>query len=273
MTSGSNLGSDGQRSERDLEPHRGDSARRHLAAWPDKALGIASSVPSICRTVTNLWIHYLDGKPGMAQYDVAAPLAKHFTFRSDSTPMSMAQRSPRVVGAPPRSGDFAYVTVGTGVGVGLVVDGASHTASATPNSAIFASPAKREMIGKAAARFMAIASKVSLPAWRSRRAPASRRVRFLPTARSGSWSRMRSRNCCTPWCWQPRRAAFSSAAALSQDRPRAPRTHSRGTHRESERLSRPRRHLPAASIGYVVPPGLGSLAGPLGALALAADAL
>jgi fructokinase len=102
-----------------------------LQAWraihgPAQALGIASFGP-IDRNLSSSTYGYITstGKPGWRFVDVAGTLARALNlpvfFDTDVNGAALAEGR---WGAARNLSDFAYVTVGTGVGVGLVVNGA-----------------------------------------------------------------------------------------------------------------------------------------------------
>jgi fructokinase len=92
---------------------------------PIAALGIASFGPvDLDRTSPRFGFITSTAKPGWRNTDVARRLSKLFSvpvgFDTDVNGAALAEGR---WGAAKRLADFAYVTVGTGVGVGLVVDG------------------------------------------------------------------------------------------------------------------------------------------------------
>ncbi|HEV2866929.1 MAG TPA: ROK family protein, partial [Allosphingosinicella sp.] len=96
--------------------------------WSERrfaALGIASFGPVDLDPASPLWGHITTTpKPGWRQVDVARRLSAPFgvpaAFDTDVNGAALAEMR---WGAGAGLADFAYVTVGTGVGVGLVVNG------------------------------------------------------------------------------------------------------------------------------------------------------
>ena len=89
------------------------------------ALGIASFGPVDLHPDSPTWGHIVaTPKPGWSETDVAQRLARHLSipvrFETDVNGAALAEMR---WGAGRSMQDFAYVTVGTGVGVGLVVNG------------------------------------------------------------------------------------------------------------------------------------------------------
>lgn len=100
-----------------------------LSGWwaeaPFAALGIASFGPVDLDPASLTWGHITSTpKPGWQMIDVAPRLASPFgipaAFDTDVNGAAMAERA---WGAGRGMDDFAYITVGTGVGVGLIVNG------------------------------------------------------------------------------------------------------------------------------------------------------
>jgi fructokinase len=101
-----------------------------LSAWqafhgPIAALGIASFGPvDLVRRSSTYGFITSTAKPGWRFVDVAGPLAHAFTvpthFDTDVNGAALAEGR---WGAARELADFAYITVGTGVGVGLIVNG------------------------------------------------------------------------------------------------------------------------------------------------------
>ncbi|HEX4736514.1 MAG TPA: ROK family protein [Allosphingosinicella sp.] len=90
------------------------------------ALGIASFGPVDLDPASPTWgFITTTPKPGWAQADVALRLGRGFdvplTFDTDVNGAALAEMK---WGAGQRMADFSYITVGTGVGVGLIVNGA-----------------------------------------------------------------------------------------------------------------------------------------------------
>jgi len=100
-----------------------------LLGWREshkfESLGIASFGPVDLHRESPTWGHVLaTTKAGWTGADIAPRLAQRFgvpvTFETDVNGAALAEMR---WGAGRGMRDFAYVTVGTGVGVGLVVDG------------------------------------------------------------------------------------------------------------------------------------------------------
>jgi fructokinase len=249
-----------------------------LNAWqpvhgPIAALGIASFGPVdlAIRSSTYGFITST-AKPGWRFVDVAGPLARAFDvptrFDTDVNGAALAEGR---WGAARELADFAYLTVGTGVGVGLMVNGALVYGFGHPElgHARLARLAGDEWAGACAlhhdcveglASGTAIAVRAGMPAdqvpadspvWQSVSHTLAQLLHTIVLATA------------------PRRIILGGG--VTQCRP--------------ELLTRVRALLLQSLNGYValedlagpieqyvVAPGLGSLAGPLGALALASDA-
>ena len=100
-----------------------------LARWwretPFEALGVASFGPVDLDPASPTWGFVTNSpKPGWQDIDVAVRLARPFgipvAFDTDVNGAALAEMS---WGAGQGFDDFAYITVGTGVGVGLIVNG------------------------------------------------------------------------------------------------------------------------------------------------------
>lgn len=96
-----------------------------LSGWRFDALGIASFGPIAIDPAEDRWGHITaTTKPGWSGTDVAPRLARRFGvpvgFHTDVVGAAMAEAS---YGAAAGLPDLAYVTVGTGVGVGLIAGG------------------------------------------------------------------------------------------------------------------------------------------------------
>ena len=92
---------------------------------PLVSLGIASFGPVELDRAAPNWGHITDTpKPGWAQTDIAGPLGHALAcpvgFDTDVNGAAMAEHA---FGAGKGGGSLAYITVGTGIGGGLVIDG------------------------------------------------------------------------------------------------------------------------------------------------------
>jgi fructokinase len=245
-----------------------------IAHGPIAALGVASFGPvELNRTSSRYGFITSTAKPGWSNTDVARRLAKLFPipvgFDTDVNGAALAEGR---WGAAKHLADFAYVTVGTGVGVGLVVDGRpaygfSHSELGHIRIARKSGDAWRgscEFHGdcvEGLASGVAIAARAGIPA---NRIPKDSPVWDLVAHALAQLLHT------IVLATAPRRILIGGGVA--EGRP--------------ELLERVRRQLVESMNGYLkldeltggidsyaVPPGLGPLAGPLGALALAADTI
>lgn len=242
------------------------------AHGPIAALGIASFGPvDLNRTSSSYGFITSTAKPGWRNIDVARRLATLFPvpvgFDTDVNGAALAEGR---WGAAQHLADFAYVTVGTGVGVGLVVDGRPAYGFSHSELGHIRIVRKAGDVWQGACEFhgdcveglasgVAIAARAGLPAGQiPRDSPvwelvAHALAQLLHTIVLAT---------------SPRRILMGGGVV--EGRP--------------ELLGSVRRQLLESLNGYLkldeltggidryaVPPGLGSLAGPLGALALAAD--
>jgi fructokinase len=241
---------------------------------PIAALGIASFGPvELNRTSSRYGFITSTAKPGWRNTDVARRLARSFPvpvgFDTDVNGAALAEGR---WGAARHLADFAYVTVGTGVGVGLVVDGRpAYGFSHSELGHIRVVRKSGDHWGgsceyhgdcvEGLASGVAIAARAGLPA---NQIPQNSPVWELVAHALAQLLHT------IVLATAPRRILIGGGVA--EARP--------------ELLARVRRQLVdslngylkldelAGGIdGYAVPPGLGSLAGPLGALALAADTI
>ncbi len=240
---------------------------------PLRAIGIASFGPLDLRRASKTYGHITGtAKPGWQGTDVVGRLghgrAVPVGFNTDVNGAALAEGR---WGAAQGLDDFAYITVGTGVGVGLVVAGrcvfgCNHTELGHVRIARLAGdtwPGVCRAHGdcvEGLASGPAIATRAGMPAeeispqsevWQSVSYALAQLIHTILLATA------------------PRRVLVGGGVA--QGRP--------------ELLESVRRKLVTSLNGYlnldeltggisryVVPPGLGALAGPLGSLALAADA-
>jgi fructokinase len=239
---------------------------------PIAAFGIASFGPlDLDRTSPHYGFITSTAKPGWRNTDVARRLSKLFSvpvgFDTDVNGAALAEGR---WGAAKHLADFAYVTVGTGVGVGLVVDG--RPAYGFSHSELghirIARKAGDDWQGSCAfhgdcveglASGAAIAARAGLPAhqipqdspvWELVAHALAQLLHTLVLATA------------------PRRILIGGGVA--EARPQLLRSVRRqlldslNGYLKLDRLA-------GGIDAYAVPPGLGPLAGPLGALALAAD--
>ena len=152
---------------------------------------------------------WLGGTPTSA---ATSPSAS--TCRSGSTTTSTARRSPRTCwGAAQGCAVAVYMTIGTGIGGGVVVDGRRCTAPCIPSTATFASAGGPTTPSRVSARITATASRVSRRDRRSPPGPAAGRRSFRPITRCGPTSPASSASSWRSSCWRSRRSASSSVAA------------------------------------------------------------
>jgi fructokinase len=244
------------------------------AHGPIAALGIASFGPvNLNRTSAGYGFITSTAKRGWRNVDVARRLAKLFPvpvgFDTDVNGAALAEGR---WGAAKHLADFAYVTVGTGVGVGLVVDGRPAYGFSHSELGHIRIVRKAGDLWHGACEFhgdcveglasgAAIAARAGLPAgqipqdspvWELVAHALAQLLHTIVLATA------------------PRRILMGGGVV--EGRP--------------ELLGSVRRQLLESLNGYLkldeltggieayaVPPGLGSLAGPLGALALAADTI
>jgi fructokinase len=241
---------------------------------PIAALGIASFGPvDLNRTSSRYGFITSTAKPGWRDTDVARRLAKLFPvpvgFDTDVNGAALAEGR---WGAARRLADFAYVTVGTGVGVGLVVDGRpayGFNHSELGHIRIARKPGDEwrgacEFHGdcvEGLASGAAIAARAGLPAdqiphdspvWDLVAHALAQLLHTIVLATA------------------PRRVLIGGGVV--EGRPTLIEG-VRGQLVESLNGYVRLDELAGGIDGYAVPPGLGSLAGPLGALALAADSI
>jgi fructokinase len=245
-----------------------------IAHGPIAALGVASFGPvDLNRTSSRYGFITSTAKPGWRNTDVARRLAKLFPipvgFDTDVNGAALAEGR---WGAAKHLADFAYVTVGTGVGVGLVVDGRpaygfSHSElghiriARRPGDVWRGSCAFHGDCVEGLASGVAIAARAGIPA---SRIPEDSPIWDLVAHALAQLLHI------IVLATAPRRILIGGGVA--EGRP--------------ELLGCVRRQLVESMNGYLkldeltggidsyaVPPGLGSLAGPLGALALAADTI
>jgi len=241
---------------------------------PIAALGVASFGPvELDRTSARYGFITSTAKPGWRNTDVARRLAKLFPvpvgFDTDVNGAALAEGR---WGAARHLADFAYVTVGTGVGVGLVVDGRPAYGFSHSELGHIRIARKAGDLWQGTCSFhgdcveglasgVAIAARAGLPAsqipqdspvWELVAHALAQLLHTLVLATA------------------PRRILIGGGVA--QGRPellglvRRQLVESLNGYLKLEELA-------GGIDGYAVAPGLGPLAGPLGALALAADTI
>ncbi len=241
---------------------------------PLAALGIASFGPvDLARNSPTYGFVTATVKPGWSNTSVATRLAHAFKipvgFDTDVNGAALAEGR---LGAARDLADFAYITVGTGVGVGLVAGGrlvhgfghpelghiriARAAGDDWPGACTFHGDCVEGLASGAA-----IAARTGMPA---EQVPAASPVWDLVAHALSQLAHT------IVLATAPRRILIGGGVAAARP----------------ELLARVRRQLVASINGYldldkltngvdhyVVAPGLGTLAGPLGALALAADVI
>ena len=169
-------------------------------------------------------------------------------------------------GAGQGMADFAYITVGTGIGVGLIVNGAAdRAASAIASSAISASRGCRATTGPAPAPITAPASKGWRQAARSRSGSAAARPdwrRIIPSGRRVAHAL--AQLCHVIVCAAAPRRIVIGGGVVSGNPHLLPRIEKMLIESLAGYVLLP------GSGPYVTAPGLGDRAGPLGPIALAA---
>jgi fructokinase len=234
------------------------------------ALGIASFGPVDLHPDSPTWGHVLTTtKPGWMAADIAPRLARRFAvpvgFETDVNGAAIAEMR---WGAGRDMRDFAYITVGTGVGVGLVVNGLptrgflhselGHVRVAQRPGDVWG--------GVCPFHGSCVEGLASGPAIAARIAPRSfdQVGNDDPVWDSVAWAL--AQLCHAIVCAAaPGRIAIGGGVALRQPH-LLPRIERMLVESLTDYMPLPR------SEGYVVPPLLGRDAGPLGAIALAMDA-
>jgi fructokinase len=241
---------------------------------PFDAMGLASFGPLDLRPGSRTFGHITaSAKPGWEGTDVVGRITAHrkIPVRIDTDVNGAAIAEGRW-GAAQGLRNFAYITVGTGVGVGLIVDG--RTVFGCNHSELghirIARLAGDSWPGACQFHGDCVEGLASGPAIAARAG--------MPAAEIGSDSPI----------WEPVTHALSQLlhTLLLSTAPCRILIGGGVMERRPELLARVRRHFVASLNGYLnlddltggvdryaVPPGLASLAGPLGSLALAADAL
>ena len=241
---------------------------------PIAALGIASFGPvDLDRTSRGYGSITSTAKPGWRNTDVVRRLAKLFPvpvgFDTDVNAAALAEGR---WGAAKHLADFAYVTVGTGVGVGLVVDGRPAYGFSHSELGHIRIVRKTGDLWQGACEFhgdcveglasgVAIAARAGLPA---NQIPGDSPVWELVAHALAQLLHT------IVLATAPRRILIGGGVA--QGRPELIECVRRQL-LESLNGYLKLDELTGGIDGYAVAPGLGSLAGPLGALALAADTI
>jgi len=246
----------------------------NAAHGPIAALGIASFGPvDLNRTSTRYGSITSTAKPGWRNTDVARRLGKLFpipvAFDTDVNGAALAEGR---WGAAKHLGDFAYVTVGTGVGVGLVVDGRPAYGFGHSELGHIRIARKAGDLWQGACEFHGdcvegLASGVAIAARAG--VPASQIPQDSPVWDLVAHSLAQLLHTIV-LATAPRRILIGGG--VTEGRPellgcvRRQLVESLNGYLKLDELT-------GGINGYAVPPGLGSLAGPLGALALAADTI
>jgi fructokinase len=250
-----------------------DAVERILVKWQqDQAfdtLGIASFGPIDLHPDSPTWGHVVTtSKPGWSGADIAPRLRDRLqvpiAFETDVNGAAIAEMR---WGAGQRMQDFAYVTVGTGVGVGLIANGIPTRGflHSELGHVRVAQRAGDEWSGACPFHGACVEGLASGPAIKARIAPRS--IDSLapddPVWDSVAWAL--AQLCHVIVC-----AAAPGAIAIGGGvTERQPHLLGRVNQLLVESLSN---YMPLPRAEYVVPPALGNDAGPLGAVALAMSA-
>jgi fructokinase len=246
----------------------------NAAHGPIAALGIASFGPvDLDRASVRYGCITSTAKPGWRDTDVARRLGKLFPvpvgFDTDVNGAALAEGR---WGAAKHLADFAYVTVGTGVGAGLVIDGRpaygfSHSelghirVARKPGDVWHGACAFHGDCVEGLASGVAIAARAGLPA--SQVPPDSPVWELVAHALAQLLHTI-------VLATAPRRILIGGG--VIEGRPQLLECVRRQLIQSLNGYSK-LDELAGGIDRYAVPPGLGSLAGPLGALALAADTI
>jgi fructokinase len=211
-------------------------------------------------------------KPGWSHTDVAARLARRFAMPLGvNTDVNGAALAEGRWGAARGLRDFAYITVGTGVGVGLIVNGApvfgcNHTEMGHIRVARMAGD---EWPGCCVFHGACVEGLASGPAIEARVGTSADRIPPDHLAWNPVAHALGQLLHTLVLTTAPQRIVLGGGVMASQGhlfaRVRQELQRSLNRYVEVDALTR-------RIDQYVVPPGLGALAGPLGALTLAADA-
>jgi fructokinase len=244
---------------------------RILLGWGGEydALGIASFGPVDLHPDSPTWGHIVTtAKPGWSGTDIAPRLRERLAvpvaFETDVNGAAIAEMQ---WGAGRGLRDFAYITVGTGVGVGLVVNGVPTRGflHSELGHVRVAQRAGDEWVGVCPFHGACVEGLASGPAIKARVAP--REIERIapddPVWDSVAWAL--AQLCHVIVC-----AAAPGAIAIGGGvMERQPHLIERIQRMLVESLSH---YMPLPSGDYVRPPALGRDAGPLGAIALAMTA-
>jgi fructokinase len=241
---------------------------------PIAALGVASFGPvDLDRASAHYGSITSTPKPGWRNINVARRLARLFPvpvgFDTDVNGAALAEGR---WGAARHLSDFAYVTVGTGVGVGLVIDGRPVYGFSHPELGHIRIARKPGDAWQGACSFHGdcvegLASGVAIAARTGQ--PASQVPQSSPVWELVAHALAQLLHTIV-LTTAPRRILIGGG--VTEGRPellgciRRQLVESLNGYLSLDELT-------GGIDGYAVPPGLGSLAGPLGALALAADAI
>ncbi|HEX3913367.1 MAG TPA: ROK family protein [Steroidobacteraceae bacterium] len=246
----------------------------HAAHGPIAALGIASFGPvDLNRSSARYGFITSTTKPGWRDTDVARRLAKLFPvpvgFDTDVNGAALAEGR---WGAAKHLSDFAYVTVGTGVGAGLVIDGRPAYGFCHSELGHIRIARKAGDVWHGACAFHGdcvegLASGVAIAARAGR--PASQVPPDSPLWELVAHALAQLLHTIV-LATAPRRIFIGGG--VIEGRPELLECVRRQLVQSLNGYSR-LDELAGGIERYAVPPGLGSLAGPLGALALAADTI
>ena len=252
---------------------------RVLTAWRARhsdiaALGIASFGPLALKRDSPAYGSITSTtKPGWSHTDIAGRLAKPLRvptgFDTDVNGAALAEGR---WGAARGLRNFAYVTVGTGVGVGLIVNGApvlgcNHTEMGHLRIARMAGD---EFPGACVFHGACVEGLASGPAIEARVGISADRLGPAHPAWDSVAHALGQLLHSMVLTTAPERIILGGGVISAQlhlfERVRAELRRSLNRYIEAEEVG-------AGIARYIVPPGLGALAGPLGALALAADSI
>ena len=166
------------------------------------AIGVASFGPvGVDRQAADWGQVTVTTKPGWSHTDIARRWERRYAvpvgFHTDVVGAALAEAQ---WGAAAGLADIAYVTVGTGVGVGLIAGGRPVDGLTMPSWVICAPCGCRATTGSGPARFTPHASRGWRPVRQSRRARGAGRRSWRRPIRPGTGWCMRWDSCCMRWC-------------------------------------------------------------------------